>query len=343
MSAVPVTIGIDIGGSGSRAQWLGDTDSEHTAAQVAQVASAGAHRIDGPRLSVNESGANHTEVVSWLLRTILAERGADPDAARAVKVVAVGAASITSLAEHPRLLGETIRHLCPNAAYVVTSDAITSTVGALGERGGVVVAAGTGAITMSTDGADQWHRVDGWGHVLGDAGSGAWLGARALTAALEQFDGRRTDAASLLDALTARFGSPPVVPRLIYTNPERAGVLASFVPDVLASAATGDPLALRLCSEAGEALARSAIAALKPGVPERVAALGGILGHPGPIVDAFAASLRSLRPAVRTVAPRGDSLVGALLLGVDQQRGGRRVSGLARLGHASVSPGSLRG
>ncbi|MDQ6714987.1 MAG: hypothetical protein M3Z83_02625, partial [Actinomycetota bacterium] len=73
---------------------------------------------------------------------------------------------------------------------VVCTDALSSLVGALGAvRPGAVVAAGSGAVAFGTDFAEVWRRVDGWGHVLGDRGSGAWVGLEGLRAALRARDG----------------------------------------------------------------------------------------------------------------------------------------------------------
>src|SRR5581483_2138299 len=66
--------------------------------------------------------------------------------------------------------------------------------------GGVGVGgAGPGGGAWSFDSAVAC--VDGWGHLLGDAGSGFWIGRRGLDAALRAHDGRR--------------GGSPVLARLV--------------------------------------------------------------------------------------------------------------------------------
>ncbi|KOG91913.1 ATPase, partial [Streptomyces varsoviensis] len=64
--------------------------------------------------------------------------------------------------------------------------------GALGQRPGAVVAGGTGMIAIGSDLSREggWRRADGWGHLLGDLGGGAWIGQAGLTAALRAHDGR---------------------------------------------------------------------------------------------------------------------------------------------------------
>ena len=54
---------------------------------------------------------------------------------------------------------------------------------------GAVVASGTGVVTLAV-GRTELARVDGWGYLLGDAGSGYWLGRAALDAVMRAHDGR---------------------------------------------------------------------------------------------------------------------------------------------------------
>ena len=75
---------------------------------------------------------------------------------------------------------------------VVASDAVAGLVGALGRVGpGAVLAAGSGVVAFATDLEQVWRRVDGWGHVLADRGSGAWIGL-AGPARRARDRGRRT-------------------------------------------------------------------------------------------------------------------------------------------------------
>lgn len=55
---------------------------------------------------------------------------------------------------------------------------------------GLVLIAGTGAIAARLTGRRRSRVVDGHGWLLGDEGSGYWLGAHAVRAALEALDGR---------------------------------------------------------------------------------------------------------------------------------------------------------
>ncbi|PIE99653.1 MAG: hypothetical protein CR979_02640, partial [Propionibacterium sp.] len=66
---------------------------------------------------------------------------------------------------------------------LLTHDSVTSYLGALGDEPGAVVASGTGVVTLAL-GEKSMTRVDGWGYILGDAGSGFWIGRAGFDAVL---------------------------------------------------------------------------------------------------------------------------------------------------------------
>src|SRR5690606_323040 len=140
-----------------------------------------------------------------------------------------------------------------------------------------VVAAGTGAVAVGTDLRGTWRKADGWGHLLGDDGGGAWIGRAGLAAALRHHDGRPGGSAALLAALGRRYGGPAGLVDRIYTRPDRATLLARFVPDVAAAAAGGDPVAGGILDRAGELLAQTALAALPPAAPRVVSYAGNLI------------------------------------------------------------------
>jgi N-acetylglucosamine kinase-like BadF-type ATPase len=209
-------------------------------------------------------------VIDGIVESIAADwPDADPD------VVSAGMTGFL-LRSDPRAVEAAIRRHWPRAAVLLTSDAVTALAGALGLAGGVVVAVGTGAVALATDFRDVWARVDGWGHLLGDDGAGAWIGQQGLRAALREADGRAGGSAALLGAFTPRLGEPDRWPAQVHASDRPAALLASFAEDVARVARGGDPVALGIWHEAGRALARTAAAALRSGVPAAVAVIGGI-------------------------------------------------------------------
>lgn len=287
-----VVLALDLGGSGSRGRLVSPT---------------GTREITGRRLQVEAAG-----LVAAPLVTDLARRLVTPD--QHVDVVCIGSSGLLTLVPDPAVLVDALREVVGRARVVIASDAVTSMLGALGGKPGAVLLTGTGSTALGTDLDRCWRKVDGWGHVLGDAGSGSWIGARALALALEQHDGRRQDAVRLLAVSRERFGEPETWPRQIYTRDDRAGVLASAVTDVVDLAVAHDPCAAGLLSAAGTELARSLISALRPPVPPLASWTGGIF-HAGEVVlTPLREALAAARPDVTLIPPTGGALDGAQLL-----------------------------
>lgn len=160
-------------------------------------------------------------------------------------------------------LGDALRAELPGALarepgvrrVALAADAVTAYVGALGPRPGAVLAAGTGLIAVGTD-LKTWRRTDGWGHLLGDCGSGAWIGRAGLEAALRAHDGRDGGSAPLLACAEEQFGPVRGLPGQLYPRSDRPAVLASFAPRV-AACAPHDPVAADILRAAARHTAES--------------------------------------------------------------------------------------
>ena len=124
---------------------------------------------------------------------------------------------------------------------IVSNDAVTAHLGALGGEPGVVIVAGTGVIALAVAADGRWARADGYGALLGDDGGGYWIGRRGLAAALRARDGRPGGSSELLRRAEARFGER-IVPA-VYDAPDPVAAIAAFALDVADAARAGDDVA----------------------------------------------------------------------------------------------------
>lgn len=214
-------------------------------------------------------------------------------------------ASAENSRELARLLAE--RFSVPAA---VLSDATAAQLGALQGASGTVLIVGTGAVAFRFDDAGSLHRADGWGPLLGDRGSGRWIGQRGLQAVLQAHDGG--PATSLLAAAGALVESPEMLPAWLAGSENQARTMARFAPLVLHAAEAGDAVARGIVDEACGILTWTVVlaAGTAPISERRVALLGGVVG------SAFFAGLlrNSLASAgIEVVAALGDGLDGAAL------------------------------
>lgn len=230
-------------------------------------------------------------------------------AQRPFPLVTIGTTGLTDLDNDP----ERLLALCREAGTEqvrLAHDSITSYLAALGLQPGVVVAAGTGVVTLGV-GVSGTQRVDGWGYLLGDAGSGYWLGRSALTHALRGYDGRGP-ATALTQVLIDAFPHPEDAYIELQTDPDKVRRIAGFARAV-ADLAPTDQVAESICREAGEELALSACAAADRvglGADPRVCLIGGVF-EAGAVRAATESALRRRLPGVRMVAPLGEGIDGA--------------------------------
>lgn len=198
---------------------------------------------------------------------------------------------------------------------ILTHDAVTSYLGALGVRRGVVLAAGTGAITLGV-GADKVARVDGWGNVIGDAGGGYWIGREALDAVHRAHDGRGS-ATSLAAAVAQRFPDLETAYIELQTDSDWVRIVASFAQRVL-ELGDDDAVAAAICERAGAELARSVVAAVEQiaqgSEANPVVSLVGGVVRDGPVRAACVRALQEQWPHFAPTAAQGTSLDGAAAL-----------------------------
>jgi glucosamine kinase len=231
--------------------------------------------------------------------------------------VGIGLSGFEAASEEDlRRVHERLRSELGLEKVAIASDGLTSLLGALGDRPGAVVAAGTGTVCVARNG-DRMAKVDGWGSLLGDAGSGFAIGRAGLDAALRQFDGRGGSAA-LLAAAERRFGPAPGLVERIHGTPVPTRAVAGFAAEVAREAAAGDDFAAAILRDAGRELAISACAALaRLFAAEDEAAVsyaGNVFLAGAPLTEPFAEEVERRRPGTEIVPPAGDSLSGAALL-----------------------------
>ncbi|GAA2813606.1 N-acetylglucosamine kinase [Streptomyces showdoensis] len=311
-----LVVGVDSGGSGLRVALARAEDGRvlETVASKEPVRT-GAGGIDAGHL------------LAQLLPAVGAMTARAAGAGDPVVAVAVGAAGMATL-------GDGLRAELPGAfarawgvrRLALAADAVTAYAGALGQRPGAVVAGGTGLIAMGTD-LSGWRRADGWGHLLGDCGSGAWIGRAGLEAALRAYDGRRGGSAALLARAEELLGPVAGLPGVLYPRSDRPAVLASFAPPVADCAAAGDPVAVAVLERAARHVAEAAAAVCPADADVEVALTGGLFKLGEPLLGPLRAELGALIPRAREVAAAGDPLAGAVTIAAALAGGTLRLPG----------------
>jgi N-acetylglucosamine kinase-like BadF-type ATPase len=148
---------------------------------------------------------------------------------------------------------------------------------------GVALVAGTGSIAFGRNAVGEKARAGGWGHLIGDEGSGYMIGRRAMQAAARAADGRGPQTA-ILPAIMESWSltrADGMIGR-VYPDGDK-GLIAALSAIVFTAARAGDRVARRIVAQAATDLAFTAIAVGDALGFEReplpLALVGGLLVH----------------------------------------------------------------
>jgi N-acetylglucosamine kinase-like BadF-type ATPase len=146
----------------------------------------------------------------------------------------------------------------PGARALVVNDALIALVAGAHDAAGVVIIAGTGSIVYGRSDAAA-ARAGGWGHMVGDEGSGYWIGREAVTAVMRAGDGRGP-LTRLTDEILSHFDVADVsrLPRIVYDREVPRVNVAALGPLVEHAAAGGDPVADGILERAADELSIAA-------------------------------------------------------------------------------------
>ena len=240
------------------------------------------------------------------VRTGLAHLGA-------ATVVAIGSSGLPGQGGASELLallaGTSVQRV------LLTHDSVTNYLATLGPSPGVVVAAGTGVVTLAVS-ETAMARVDGWGYLIGDAGSGYWIGRAGLDAVLRAFDGRGP-ATALTAVVQQEFPDLAEAYLELQADDAKAARIARYAKVVTELART-DQVCRTICLDAAAELAHSAITGLRRvglGAASRVEiGMSGRLFGADVVRGEFVRLVADAHPDARFSTGTGGSLAGAALL-----------------------------
>jgi N-acetylglucosamine kinase-like BadF-type ATPase len=226
----------------------------------------------------------------------------------------------------PRVERDVSRVFGLDHVYVINDVVAAWAVGTLCKPG-IAVISGTGSHVFGVNAAGLSWRTGGWGHVLGDEGSGYWLGLHGLKAALAYRDASGPETVLLGEAL-AEYDLEAIedLPTIFYGKPLTKDEIARFAMRVEQAAQGGDEVAADLFEQAGRDLAvqiRGVVDSLGLGPEPFLVALVGSVLHGSPILRArLEEHVAAFAPRAEFVVPQLPPIAGSLLLAV-------RAEGLA--------------
>ncbi len=207
----------------------------------------------GGGANLHTSGELEVEqVLHEVMETAIGDRDITPAA------VCLGIAGVDR-DDEARTVRAIMRRIGYKSRIVVVNDALVALVAGAGNAPGIVIIAGTGSIVYGRNARFEAARAGGWGHIIGDEGSGYWIGREALAAIVRAVDGRGPDTRLTEDVL-AHFNIDDAsrLPRIVYDRELPRMSVAALGPIVQQASDLGDAVASGILERAADELVLAA-------------------------------------------------------------------------------------
>lgn len=293
-------IAIDAGGTGTRC-WVGDET------RVLGRASTGTAKI----MTVGEEVA--TERLHEVVLAALSDAGAKPED---VTRTCIGLAGFSSEGV-PAWADRTLRSFLPGDVLLCGDEEIALEAAFHGGPG-VLIIAGTGSNIMGRCAGGKKYRAGGWGPILGDEGSGSWIGLEAIRAGLRAQD--RGIATCLLREIEAFWELGSVGELVAKGNLKARPDFSELAKVVAACAEGGDALAQSVLDRAGVELAdqvglvvsKMKAAGCAAADAKHVAFVGSVLEKIPRVRKSMEEHLKAALPEVEVAQKPAEPLEGAM-------------------------------
>ena len=216
------------------------------------------------------------------------------------------------------------------ARVLVVNDALVALEAGAPGQPGIVVISGTGSISYGRNHGGEAARSGGWGYVLGDEGSGYWIGRAALRAVLREADrrGPKTSlSAMLLDHFQVAHAQGLI--HEIYHTSLRPASIGSLAKCVQAAFSQGDAVAIGILRGAADELEAAALSVARRldmiGREFPFILAGGIFRAVPWLEDELVRRLPVASPRSRVRLLDREPAHGAVALALQEARGGARI------------------
>jgi glucosamine kinase len=295
-----IVVGIDGGGTKTRAL-LADEHGEVIAEAVGAGSAVRPHEVE-----------RSAGIIAGVVRDVL-EQGEMRDARP--RVLCIGVAGAGRETERQALWESLVAQQLADDV-VVQSDFAVALDDAFGDGPGVLLIAGTGSSAFARGPTGATARCGGWGPNIGDEGSGAWIGRRALSVVAAASDGREPETA-LTGAILTATEQPETSELIRWAASATPAAYATLAPVVMTVADAGDLRANSIISMAVEelalhvrALARKLFADERASVP--LALTGGLLARQSSFRKRLEHRLKSAVPGAQIRSEEVDPARGAV-------------------------------
>ncbi len=287
---------------------------------------AGRVIADGREEGANLQGAGELaleKVLHSVMEKTLDGTGVIPSA------ICLGIAGVDSASDEV-VVRSIMNRIGYKARILIVNDALIALQAGIGNGPGIVIVSGTGSIAYGRNDHGEASRAGGWGYVLGDEGSGYWIGRLALRAVVRHADGRGR-VTSLTPRLLAHFGVERATELIhkVYHEELSPRSIAAVAKYVQHARDEGDMVAAGILNRAADELMTAATAVmtrLELTEQEFTFVLAGGMFHAVPwLCDQMQLLLPALARQSKVMRLNQEPALGAVQLALAELKGGAKL------------------
>lgn len=237
-----------------------------------------------------------------------------------VKAVCIGTAGVDR-PEDRKILEDMIRATGFKGEVIVTNDAETALYGGVGGGEGIMLISGTGSICFGRNELGESKRAGGWGHIIGDEGSGYYIGINAINKVAKAYDGMEESTVMtelILEHL--KLESPEGLIDYVYRSGAGKSEIASLAKIVDEAYKEGDTAAEEILLKSAFELflsCKAVIDYLKLNNKEvSLAVNGSVIVHNKCVSNEFRRLMTKNYPRVSIIDMKHNAAWGAVLMGM---------------------------
>ena len=205
--------------------------------------------------------------------------------------------------------------------YLIMNDVKLAHAALLKGKDGILTISGTGSVSYGVKGNDS-EMSGGWGHLLGDEGSGYWIVVESLKKMIKDHDHmKQLSNLSLKILETLEIDSVPNIKTFVYSSEK--GKIAALVPVIVKEAESGNGEARRILKEAGIHLAIMTLHLFHKLHFESevwIGVKGSVLTQIADVRDAFAETIHSEIENVKIIDDQTSATKGAYYLALKDKK-----------------------
>lgn len=209
-----------------------------------------------------------------------------------------------------------------NGKKIINNDAYISLVGAHGKSEGIITISGTGSIALGLNKEGEIFRTGGWGHILGDEGSGYYFGKEGLVAIMKSYDGMGKPTS--LTGKVLKHLNLIVIDELVqyvYSNINDKSKISVLSKLVIEAAEENDEVANIIIDNGIRGLVNMTTTIIeRMDESTDIALAGGIFDNSLFMKKRFIEMLGSKEPKLNVVDNKFNAVAGALIVGWEHER-----------------------